>query len=126
MAPINNFEKVQGYLKSIERGDFAYIADLFSPEAVVEQLPNRIHLNGGRADMSAMAKAFEEGRKLLSCQMSFLADGSTIVPPGSNQSSSPGGGGILDNLDEVSVLDTAGEVPEAPATYSNTASPVLT
>lgn len=36
-----NVKKVEQYLRSIETGDFSYIADLFAPEAVVEQLPNR-------------------------------------------------------------------------------------
>ena len=80
--PSTNLERVQAYLNSIERGDFAYIADLFSPEAVVEQLPNRIYPNGIKSDVSAMAEAFEKGRKLLSSQRyeiaSFVADGDRL------------------------------------------------
>jgi len=68
MNPTTNLEKVQGYLKSIEKGDFAYIADLFSPDAVMEQLPNRIYPNGIRSGVSKMAEAFEKGRQLLSSQ----------------------------------------------------------
>src|SRR5215467_2788154 len=34
MNPVTNSEKVAHYLRSIENGDFAYIADLFSPDAV--------------------------------------------------------------------------------------------
>ena len=66
--PTPNLEKLRRYLKSIEDGDFNYIADLFSPEAVVEQLPNRIYPNGIRSGYARMAEAFEKGRKLLSAQ----------------------------------------------------------
>lgn len=63
-----NVKKVEQYLRSIETGDFSYIADLFAPEAVVEQLPNRIYPNGLKAGVSAIAEAFKKGRKLLSDQ----------------------------------------------------------
>lgn len=63
-----NVKKVEQYLRSIETGDFAYIADLFAPDAVVEQLPNRIYPNGIKSGVSKMAEAFEKGRKLLSAQ----------------------------------------------------------
>src|SRR5262245_46758825 len=48
MNTVTHLEKVQVYLKSIENGDFGYIASLFSPDAVLEQLPNRIYPNGVR------------------------------------------------------------------------------
>lgn len=67
MNPVTNLKKVEHYLKSIENGDFAYIVNLFSPDAVLEQLPNRIYPNGIRSGVSRMAEAFE-GRKLLSSQ----------------------------------------------------------
>jgi hypothetical protein len=38
MNPLTHLEKVQVYLRSIENGDFGYIASLFSPDAVLEQL----------------------------------------------------------------------------------------
>ena len=82
MNPVTNLEKVKLYLKSIENGDFAYIADLFSPDAIVEQLPNRIYPNGIRSGVSRMADAFEKGRKLLSSQSyeieSCIADGDRL------------------------------------------------
>ena len=68
MNPVTDLKKVEHYLKSIESGDFAYIVNLFSPDAVVEQLPNRIYPNGIRSGLSRMAEAFEKGRKLLSSQ----------------------------------------------------------
>ena len=68
MNPATNLEKVELYLRSIENGDFAKIADLFSPDAVLEQLPNRIYPNGTRFGVSRMADDFEKGRRLLSSQ----------------------------------------------------------
>jgi len=68
MSLLTNLERVELYLKSIENGDFGFIAGLFSPDAVVEQLPNRIYPNGIRSEVSRMAEAFEKGRKLLSSQ----------------------------------------------------------
>ena len=82
MKQVSNLEKVERYLRSIESGDFAYIADLFSPDAVLEQLPNRIYPNGIRSGVSKLAEAFEKGRKLLSGQSyeikSFVADGDRL------------------------------------------------
>lgn len=65
---VTNLEKLRLYLKAIEDGDFSYIADLFSPDAILEQFPNRIYPNGIRSGCSRMADAFEKGRKLLSSQ----------------------------------------------------------
>jgi ketosteroid isomerase-like protein len=78
-----NLEKVQRYLKSIEEGNFAYIAEIFDPEAVMEQLPNRIYPTGIRAGVSKMAEAFEKGRKLLSSQTyevkSYVVNGEKVA-----------------------------------------------
>jgi ketosteroid isomerase-like protein len=82
MHPVTNLRKVELYLESIENGDFAYISNLFSPDAVIEQLPNRIYVNGIRSGVSTMAEAFEKGRKLLSSQSyeikSCVADGDRL------------------------------------------------
>lgn len=82
MNPVTNLKKVELYLKSIENGDFVYIASLFSPDALLEQLPNRIYPNGIRSGVSRMAEAFEKGRKLLSSQsyeiMSCVAEGDAL------------------------------------------------
>jgi len=63
-----HLERLCRYLKSIENGDFAFVAELFAPDAVIEQLPNRIYPNGIRSGVSKMSEAFEKGRKLLSSQ----------------------------------------------------------
>lgn len=61
-------EQARRYLKAIENGDAAYIISVFSPEAVIEQLPNRIYPNGLSADVSQVAEAFEKGRKIFARQ----------------------------------------------------------
>ena len=82
MKPPGNLEKVQQYLRCIEQGEFAYIADLFAPDATIEQLPNRLYPNGLQSSVSRMAEAFEKGKKLLSSQnyeiTSFIADGDRL------------------------------------------------
>lgn len=61
------------YLKAIEDGDAIYVASLFSPDAVIEQLPNRIYPNGLRADVARVAEAFEKGRKIFARQTYEIA-----------------------------------------------------
>jgi len=82
MNPVTNLEKVARYLRSIENGDFAYIADLFSPDAVLKQLPNRIYPNSIKSGVATMAEAFEKDRKLMSSQSyelkSWVADGDRL------------------------------------------------
>jgi ketosteroid isomerase-like protein len=39
------------HLKAIEDGDATSVLNLFSPDAVLEQLPNRIYPNGLRANV---------------------------------------------------------------------------
>jgi ketosteroid isomerase-like protein len=65
---LSHLEKIQRYLKSIETGDFAGIAEVIDSNATIEQLPNRIYPNGIRAGVAKMADSFEKGRKLLSAQ----------------------------------------------------------
>ena len=81
--PVTNLEKLRHYLKSIEDGDFSSIVQLFAPDSVIEQLPNRIYPNGLRAGVSRMAEAFEKGRKLFSSQTyeikNHLAEGHKVA-----------------------------------------------
>lgn len=82
MNPVTNLEKIRRYLRAIETGDFASIPELFSPDAVVEQLPNRIYPNGLKSDVSRMSEAFAKGRQLLSSQSyeikKAVVDGDTL------------------------------------------------
>jgi ketosteroid isomerase-like protein len=66
--PDKNLDLARRYLKAIEDGDATYVTSLFSPDAVLKQLPNRIYPKGLRASPSQAAEAFEKGRKILSRQ----------------------------------------------------------
>ena len=50
--PDTNLDIARCYLKAIEDGDAAYVTSLFTPNAVVEQLPNRIYPKGLGANVS--------------------------------------------------------------------------
>ncbi len=63
-----NLAKLRRYLDSIESGTFSSIAELFTPDVTMEQLPNRIYPQGLRQGLAQMAEGFEKGRKLLSAQ----------------------------------------------------------
>lgn len=67
-TPTENLQAVRRYMKGIEDGSFAAIADLFTPGMTMEQLPNRIYPKGIRSDLAQMAQGFEKGRKLFSSQ----------------------------------------------------------
>lgn len=56
------------YLKAVEDGTFPELEPLFTPDVVLEQLPNRIYPQGIRATRAQMAESFAKGRKLLSSQ----------------------------------------------------------
>ena len=64
----DNVETVRRYLQGIEQGAFSEVKALFRPDAVMEQLPNRIYPQGLRGTLSQMESAFEKGRKLFSTQ----------------------------------------------------------
>jgi ketosteroid isomerase-like protein len=83
MKAATNLEKIQLYLKCIEDGNWAPILELFTPDCVMEQLPNRIYPNGIRFGLSRMAEAFEKGRELFSSQKyeikHHLVDGNSVA-----------------------------------------------
>jgi ketosteroid isomerase-like protein len=68
MPLLSNLDKARRYLKAIEEGDAAYVVSLFSGDACVEQLPNRIYSQGSRASISQIPEAFEKGRKIFGRQ----------------------------------------------------------
>lgn len=80
---LTHVEKIQRYFKAIEDGNFAYVGELFAPDAVMEQLPNRIYPMGSRSGLSGMAEGFEKGRKILSSQRyeikNHLVDGDNVA-----------------------------------------------
>ena len=75
--PDSNLDLARRYLKAIEDGDATFVISLFTPDAIIEQLPNRIYPNGLRADASRVAAAFEKGRKLFSRQTYEITNHST-------------------------------------------------
>jgi ketosteroid isomerase-like protein len=68
MPAESNLTQARRYLKAIEDGNAEFVLNLFAPNAVIEQLPNRIYPNGLRANPSRAAEAFEKGRKIFSRQ----------------------------------------------------------
>lgn len=68
MTELTHLDLARRYLKAIEDGDAAFVINLFTADAIIQQLPNRIYPNGLRADVSRVAAAFEQGRKLFSRQ----------------------------------------------------------
>lgn len=68
MPTSENLDVIRRYLEGVENGKFSDVAALFTPDVVMEQLPNRIYPQGLRATISEMAAAFAKGRKLLSSQ----------------------------------------------------------
>ncbi len=75
--PDTHLDTARRYLKAIEDGDATYVLSLFAPDAVLEQLPNRIYPKGLRANPSQAAEAFQKGRKLFSRQTYEITNHST-------------------------------------------------
>src|SRR5215472_17477678 len=80
----DRLDTVRRYLKAIEDGTFADLENLFAPEIVMEQLPNRIYPQGLLGNRAQMAEGFANGRKLLSSQSyeirkAVVQDGSIAV-----------------------------------------------
>jgi len=78
MNSVTNLEKVASYLRSVEKGNVAY-ADLFSRDAVLEQLPSRFYPNGTK---SGVGEILEMCRKLIASQSfevkSCVSDGDRL------------------------------------------------
>jgi ketosteroid isomerase-like protein len=68
MSTETNLDQARRYLKAIEDGDPNCVLNLFSPDAVLEQLPNRIYPNGLRSPVARVSEAFEKGRKIFARQ----------------------------------------------------------
>jgi ketosteroid isomerase-like protein len=74
----SNLDKARRYLKAIEDGDAAPLMSLFSPDAVLEQLPNRIYPQGIRTGVAQIPEAFEKGRKIFVRQTYEITSGAAI------------------------------------------------
>jgi ketosteroid isomerase-like protein len=75
---ISNLDLARSYLKAIEDGDANHVLSLFSPDAVLEQLPNRVYPQGMRANVSQAQEAFEKGRKIFSRQTYEITNQATF------------------------------------------------
>jgi ketosteroid isomerase-like protein len=65
---MTNLEKARHYLNAIETRTLDASTDLFHPDIVMEQFPNRIYPNGLRAGLAQMLQGAEKGKKLLSSE----------------------------------------------------------
>jgi ketosteroid isomerase-like protein len=65
---MTNLDIAHRYLKAVETGDAPSVLDLFTSDAAVEQLPNRIYPQGLRSGVKDIPQAFEKGRKIFSRQ----------------------------------------------------------
>jgi ketosteroid isomerase-like protein len=83
MLAETNLDHARRYLKAIEDGDANYVLNLFSPNAILEQLPNRIYPNGLRSPVARVSEAFEKGRKIFARQTyeitNEVVDGNTVA-----------------------------------------------
>jgi hypothetical protein len=60
MPEDTDLDKARRYLQAIEKGDAAYVLSLFSPEAYIDQLPNKIYPQGSRARVSQIPVGLRE------------------------------------------------------------------
>ncbi|HEY8208712.1 MAG TPA: nuclear transport factor 2 family protein [Myxococcaceae bacterium] len=77
-------KRVREYLAAIERGETGESLSRFvHPDAVFEQLPNRIYPNGSRTDARGALEASRRGKDLLRRQRyevrSVMADGDRVA-----------------------------------------------
>ena len=83
MSTETNLDQARRYLKAIEDGDAHYVRNLFSPDAILQQLPNRIYPNGLRSPVDRVSEAFEKGRKIFARQIyeiaNEVANGNTVA-----------------------------------------------
>lgn len=68
MPDLTNLDQARRYLKAVEDGDADSVLGLFAPDAVLEQLPNRIYPQGTRSGIAEIPAAFEKGRKIFASQ----------------------------------------------------------
>jgi ketosteroid isomerase-like protein len=68
MPDVTHLESARRYLKATKDGDASFVLNFFSPDAILEQLPNRIYPQGLRSSASQVPEAFEKGRKILAHQ----------------------------------------------------------
>jgi hypothetical protein len=65
MPEDTNLDKARRYPQAIEKGNAAYVLSLRSPEAYIDQLPNKIYPQGSRARVFQIPEAFEKTANFL-------------------------------------------------------------
>ena len=83
-VPTENLAIARRYLKAIESGTLGdEIAQLFSPEVVVQIFPSRFFPNGSLDDLAGIKAAAERGQKVMSTQKyqirNEIADGNQVA-----------------------------------------------
>lgn len=79
-----NVATARRYLKAIE-GDAGHeaLAEIFAPDIVQYEFPNRFVPNGARRDLAQLREAGERGRQAISAQryeiLNVVASGDTVV-----------------------------------------------
>jgi ketosteroid isomerase-like protein len=65
----SNLEIAKRYLAAVERGTTgADLAAFYTPDAIQEELPNRLLENGARRDLAAILEAAVRGQKVMQAQ----------------------------------------------------------
>jgi ketosteroid isomerase-like protein len=65
MSPDQTTALVETYLAALARGETERAFSLFAPDAVQEELPNRLYEHGQRRDLAALRSSAEKGKDLL-------------------------------------------------------------
>jgi ketosteroid isomerase-like protein len=77
-----NTEIVKAYFRALQRSPDS-VAELYHPDVVQEEFPNRFLPNGARRGLQELREAAERGRKIMASQrfevLSMFADGDTVV-----------------------------------------------
>lgn len=61
-------ELVKAYLAALESGDIERALSFYAPDAVQEELPNRLYEHGQRRELAALRSSAEKGKELLGRQ----------------------------------------------------------
>lgn len=79
-SPTENLALARQYLKTIESGSTAELAQFFAPEVIVEIFASKFFPNGSRDNLAGIRAAAERGKKVLTSQIrNALANGDQVA-----------------------------------------------
>jgi ketosteroid isomerase-like protein len=82
-SPTENLALARQYLKTIESGSTAELAQFFAPEVIVEIFASKFFPNGSRDNLAGIRAAAERGKKVLTSQTyavrNALANGDQVA-----------------------------------------------